>query len=77
MSEVYKVLTTTGEVYFPSIDQINLDFIMDLLWGDKLVSSLSYSEVHRVKQGQDYRGSSYQRNENLWDIRVGKQAQKD
>ena len=46
---LYKVLTTTGEVYPPSVDQIKADFIMDLLWGDKLVSRQSYSKVHRVK----------------------------
>ena len=37
-SEVYKVLTTTGEIYLPPVDQINWDFIRDLLSGDKLVS---------------------------------------
>ena len=48
-AEVYKVLTMTGEVYLPSVDQINADFIMDLLWEHKLVSRQSYSKVHRVK----------------------------
>ena len=36
--EIYKVLTTTGEIYLPPIDQINWDYIRDILWGDKPVS---------------------------------------
>ena len=37
--EVYKVLTISGNVYLPPVQQINCDFIRDLLWGDKNVSS--------------------------------------
>ena len=36
-SEVYKVLTLTGNVYLPPIQQVNSDFIRDILWGEKLV----------------------------------------
>ena len=52
-SEVYKVLTITGGIYLPPVDQINWDFIRDLLLGDKLVSPFSsplkYIEGNRVK----------------------------
>ena len=52
-SEVYKVLTTTGEIYLPPVDQINWDFIRDLLSGDKLVSfyesPLKYIDGNNVK----------------------------
>ena len=36
-AEVYKVLTTSGGVYLPPIDQVNCDFIRDIISGDKLV----------------------------------------
>ena len=36
-SEVYKVLTLTVNVYPPPIQQVNSDFIRDILWGEKLV----------------------------------------
>ena len=53
-SEVYKVMTITGNVYFPPVDQINSDFIRDILWGDKhvipmfdiLVCSLRSDKIH-------------------------------
>ena len=35
--EVYKVLTITGNVYLPPVQQVNSNFIRDVLWGDKLV----------------------------------------
>ena len=35
--EVYKVLTTTGGVYLPSVQHTNWDFISDIISGDKLV----------------------------------------
>ena len=42
-AEIYKVLTTTGEInLIPPVDQINSDFIRDILSGDKLVGFLSY-----------------------------------
>ena len=41
-AEIYKVLTTTGEIYLLPVDQINYDFIRDILSGDKLVGFLSY-----------------------------------
>ena len=37
--KVYKVLTITGKVYLPPVQQINCDFISDLLSGDKKVTS--------------------------------------
>ena len=59
-AEVYKVLSTTGGICLPPVDQVNCDFVRDILSGDKLVNHLiSHSVVHRVRQGQDYRGSSY------------------
>ena len=64
-SEVYKVLTITGGIYLPPADQINWDFIRDLLFDDKLLypfssplkymseswikTSLKYIEGNRVK----------------------------
>ena len=47
--EVYKVLTTTGGVYLPPVEQTNWDFIRDILWGDKLVSDWSNVEVHSMR----------------------------
>ena len=41
-AEIYKVLTTTWEIYLPPVDQINSDFIREILSGDKLVGFLSY-----------------------------------
>ena len=38
--EVYKVLTISGKVYLPPVQQVNWDFIHDLLWGDKKVYSI-------------------------------------
>ena len=43
--EVYKVLTTTGGVYLPSVEQTSCDFIRDILCGDKLVFYWSYFKV--------------------------------
>ena len=53
-SEVYKVMTITVNVYLPPVDQINSDFIRDILWGDKhvipmldiLVCSLRSGKIH-------------------------------
>ena len=36
-SEVYKVLTITGGVYLPPVQQINSEFIREVLWVQKLV----------------------------------------
>ena len=47
-AEVYKVLTITGGVYLPPMDQTNCDYVRDILCGDKLVSTSSYSAVHRI-----------------------------
>ena len=47
--KVYKILTTTCEVYLPPIDKINWDFIRDKLSGDKLISFFFNFEVHRMK----------------------------
>ena len=71
-AEVYKVLTTTGGIYLPPVDQINSDFIRDILAGDKLVSHSSYCSVHRVKQSQNYWSSTYRRIENPRGVRVCK-----
>ena len=35
--EIYKVLTTTGGVYLPPVEQTNCDIIRDIICGDKLV----------------------------------------
>ena len=51
-AEVYKVLTTTGGIYLPSVDQINWDFIRDILSGEKLVSfhlTRKYIEWSKIK----------------------------
>ena len=48
-AEVYKVLTITGGVYLPPMDQTNCDYIRDILSGDKLVSTSSYPAVHSIK----------------------------
>ena len=70
---VYKVLSTTGGIYLHPVDQINCDFVRDILFGDKLVNHLiSHFVVHRVRQGQDYRGSSYWGFKCNRVIRVGK-----
>ena len=45
-SEVYKVLTLTGNVYLPPMQQINSDFIRNIMWGEKLVTSISDSLVY-------------------------------
>ena len=45
-SEVYKVLTLTGNVYLPPMQQINSDFIRDIMWGEKCVTSISDSWVY-------------------------------
>ena len=50
--EIYKVLTTTGEIYLPPIDQINWDYIRDILWGDKpevVEINLKYISWNEVK----------------------------
>ena len=47
--EVYKVLSTTGGVFLPPVEQVNWDFIRDILCGDKLVSCYSNFEVHRLQ----------------------------
>ena len=36
--EIYKVLTVTVNIYLPSVEQINWDFIRDISRGDTLVS---------------------------------------
>ena len=41
--EVYKVHTITGKVYLPPVQQVNWDFINDLMWGEnKVISFLSF-----------------------------------
>ena len=44
-AEIYKVLVNCGRVYLPPVDQINDDFISDILSGDKLVSPLLNLQV--------------------------------
>ena len=39
-AEVYRVLVISGGIYLPSVDQINGEFIRDILSGEKLVSYL-------------------------------------
>ena len=58
-AEVYKVLNTTGGIYLPPVDQINWDFIRDILsWGQ--AGKLSFNlEVHRMKQSKNNRTASY------------------
>ena len=46
--EVYNVLSTTGGIYLPPVEQVNWDFIRDILCGNKLVSNYSNFEVHRL-----------------------------
>ena len=58
-AEVYKVLTIIGGIYLPPIEQINSDFIRDILSGDKLVSYGNHFIVHILKPSQDYRSASY------------------
>ena len=58
-AEVYKVLTITGGVCLPPIEQINSDFVRDILTGDKLVSYDNHFIVHILKPSQDYRSASY------------------
>ena len=58
-AEVYKVSTITGGIYLPPIEQINSDFIREILSGDKLVSYDNYFIVHILKSSQDYRSTSY------------------
>ena len=36
--EEYQTLWVTGNIYLPSCDQINSDYVSDVLSGDKLVS---------------------------------------
>ena len=57
--EVYKVLTTTGELYLQPIDQVNWDYIRDIISGDKQVSYNIYSGVHSLKLSQDNRSTSH------------------
>ena len=40
-AEEYKALTITGNIYIPLVDQINSDYIRDILWRDKQVIKLS------------------------------------
>ena len=51
--DIYKIFAITGEIYLPLMNQINWDFIRDLLSGDKLgspsPSPLKYIEGNRVK----------------------------
>ena len=51
-AEVYKVLTTTGGIYLPPVDQINWDSIRDILSEEKLVSlylTREYVEWSKIK----------------------------
>ena len=48
--EVYKVLTIPGTMYLPPVEQVNSDFIRDLLRGDKLVRYILIYAVCSLKQ---------------------------
>ena len=48
--EVYKVLTISGAMYLPPVDQVNSDFIRDLLRGDKLLRYILIYAVCSLKQ---------------------------
>ena len=47
-AEVDKKLTITGGVYLAPMDQTNCDYVREILNGDKLVSTSSYSTVHKI-----------------------------
>ena len=65
-AEIYKVLVNCGRVYLSPVDQINDDFISDILSGDKLVSPLLNLQVCRLKQCQDRWSSTYWRTAHPW-----------
>ena len=51
-ADVYKVLINCGRVYLPPVDQINGDFISNILSGDKLVKFsfiFKYVDCNKVK----------------------------
>ena len=48
--EVYKVLRITSTMYLPPVEQVNSDFIRDLLRGDKLVRYILIYAVCSWKQ---------------------------
>ena len=49
--QVYKVLSVTEAMHLPPVEQVNWDFIRDLLRGDKLVSIRINSTVCYLKSG--------------------------
>ena len=46
---VYKVLVISGGIYLSSVDQINGEFIRNILSGEKLVSYPFRLGVHKMK----------------------------
>ena len=75
--EVYRVLTTTAGVYLPSIDQINWDFVRDILSWDKLVRRDIYFEVYRLKKRKDNWSSTRRRLVNSGYITICKESLRD
>ena len=73
-AEVYKVLVTSGGIYLPSVDQINGDYIRDILTGDKLVRHLYYVEVCWMKQSKNHRSSSFRWTTHSWTVRIRREA---
>ena len=62
--EVYKVLSVTGAMHLPPVEQVNWDFVRDLLCGDKLVSlSIKYI-LYCLKSSKNYRSATYWRTSN-------------